>query len=128
MPFCKKCGVYLEENYISCPDCGEVVTKKQPQIIKEDENIESGPWKGFAIASLPSSIVGLVFTFTMNLTIFGLIISNIALVLAILGLKSRKKHRLALAGMIISCITITIAFMLIVTCIACINIAFRNGC
>lgn len=129
MPFCKKCGCYLEDNCNCCPSCGEVVTKKQPEaIIEEDKNKERGPWKGFAIASLPSSIVGLITIFMPYLSIYGFITINVALVLAILGLKSKKNHGLALAGLIISCVALAIIFILVVSCVTCIHIIVRDGC
>ena len=127
--FCKKCGCYLEDNCNCCPSCGEVVTKKQPEsIIEEDKNKERGPWKGFAIASLPSSIVGLIIIFMPYLSIYGFITVNVALVLAILGLKSKKSHGLALAGLIISCVALAIIFILVVSCVTCIHIIVRDGC
>lgn len=129
MPFCKKCGCFLEDSYNNCPSCGEIVGNKQPSShIVDDATQERGPWKGFAIASFPTSIVGLCFSFLPYLCIYGFLISSTALVLAILGLKSANKHGYALAGLIISCVALGMIVLIILACTACIFVSPIGVC
>lgn len=118
MAFCKNCGTQLDDNYKVCPNCGQPVVAQPAQQEAAPVAVEEpkGPWKVFAILGLVFGIVGLVLSWA---SFGGLIISVVALVFSILGLKSKAKHGMAVAGLVLSIIALALSLILFIACTAC---------
>lgn len=86
--FCQNCGYKLKENSNFCSFCGKKVEKVEPEVVI-DPNIERGPFKGFAKAAFPVSIVAIVGSFFI---IYGLIPILYGFILSGLGLYSKQEH------------------------------------
>lgn len=120
MAFCKNCGTQLDDSYKVCPNCGQPVAAQPaaqtqpaaPATVEEPK----GPWKVFAILGLIFGIVGLVLSWA---SFGGLTISIVALVFSILGLKSKAKHGMAVAGLVLSIIALALSTILVLACTVC---------
>lgn len=117
MAFCKNCGAQVEESYNVCPKCGQPLHAQpaaqpvqpaaqpaQPVAVEP-----KGPWKIFAILGLIMGILGFV----------GGATSIIGLVFSILGMKSVSKHGMAVAGLVLSIISLVVGGGVFVACLAC---------
>lgn len=120
MAFCKNCGTQLDDSYKVWPNCGQPVAAQsvaQPQAAAPATVEEpKGPWKVFAILGLIFGIIGLVLSWA---SFGGLTISVVALVFSILGLKSKAKHGMAVAGLVLSIIALALSTILVIACTLC---------
>ena len=86
-----------------CKNCGQPVVAQPAQQEAAPVAVEEpkGPWKVFAILGLVFGIVVLVLSW---LGFPGLTIYVDAIVFSILGLRSKAKHGMAVAGLVLSII------------------------
>ena len=121
--FCTNCGTRLEENVKFCTSCGKPVEEGgQAQSYNSQVVVNNGtsqPTNGIAIAGFVVSLV--------SLGCCGLC-SIVGLILSIIGLVKAKDYNgnskgLAIAGIIISAISILLLIVYIIFCIAWPSIA-----
>ena len=113
--YCSKCGYILKKDGNFCEFCGAKVNKIEtvkPEVV-EDPNVEKGPFKGFAKAAFPISIVAIVGSFFI---IYGLIPILYGFILSGLGLYSKQENlraKRALRNCIIASIIQTSIYFLL---------------
>jgi hypothetical protein len=113
--YCSKCGYILKKDGNFCEFCGSKVNKIEivkPEVV-EDQNVEKGPFKGFAKAAFPISIVAIVGSFFI---IYGLIPILYGFIFSGLGLYSKQENlraKRALRNCIIASIIQTSIYFLL---------------
>lgn len=101
--FCVKCGNRIEAGWNVCPNCGARCTENRDAPISYQSGNGNSGYRGLAIASLVSGIIGLIFCCIG----IGIIPSIIGLILSILSLrKQNTNNSMAVAGLITSLIGI----------------------
>ena len=103
--FCKNCGKEIDDKATVCVHCGVPTANAQPQQVV----VTSAPSNGFAIA-------GLVCSFFSFLAVVGLILSIVGLRKSKTPEFNGKGKGLAIAGIVISCITLFYWIIIMATC------------
>ena len=114
--YCNQCGFILKKDSNFCEFCGAKVNKIEtvkPEVV-EDPNVEKGPFKGFAKAAFPISIVAIVGSFFI---IYGLVPILYGFIFSGLGLYSKQENlraKRALRNCIIASIIQTAMMLLFI--------------
>ncbi|MDE7452925.1 MAG: DUF4190 domain-containing protein [Clostridia bacterium] len=104
--FCKNCGKEIDDKATICVHCGVPTANAQTQ---QQAVAPAAPNNGFAIA-------GLVCSFFSFAAVIGLILSIIGLRKAKTPEYNGKGKGLAIAGIVISCITLFYWIIIMATC------------
>ena len=104
--FCKNCGKEIDDKATVCVHCGVPTANAQQQ---QQVVVQSTPNNGFAIA-------GFVLSFFSFAAVIGLILSIVGLQKSKTPEFNGKGKGLAIAGIILSCITIGYWIIIIATC------------
>lgn len=108
--FCEKCGSEIPESVI-CPKCGCKSGYIEPKTVPDRKDT----------AALRGMILGIISAFLdlghfvhvphiipLSYIVLSFIVAIPCLIMSIIGLKSKNKKRMAIAGIICSCITIVL--------------------
>ncbi len=101
---CKNCGKEISDNAAVCVHCGVSTANAQQQVI-----VKNAPNNGVAIA-------GFVLSFFSFAAVIGLILSIVGLQKSKTPEFNGKGRGLAIAGIVLSCITIGYWIIIIATC------------
>lgn len=111
--FCKNCGKEIDDNATVCVHCGVPTANAQQQQVVV---APSTPNNGIAIA-------GFVLSFFSFAAVIGLILSIVGLQKSKLPEFNGKGKKLAIAGIVISCVTIAYWIIIIAACVSCAAVA-----
>ena len=94
---CSNCNKEFEKEYVFCPHCGERLINNVIDIVGEDvkEEVERGPWRGFAKVGY---ILGNVALPTFWIISLGLVVGIFGIVFSALGKKSKVRKAMADTG------------------------------
>ncbi len=94
---CSKCNKEFEQEYVFCPHCGERLINNVIDIVDEEvkEEVERGPWRGFAKVGY---ILGNVALPTFWIISLGLVVGIFGIVFSALGKKSKVRKAMADTG------------------------------
>lgn len=94
---CSNCNKEFEKEYVFCPHCGERLINNVIDIVDEEvkEEVERGPWRGFAKVGY---ILGNVALPTFWIISLGLVVGIFGIVFSALGKKSKVRKAMADTG------------------------------
>ena len=94
---CSNCNKEFEKEYVFCPHCGERLINNVIDIVDEEvkEEVERGPWRGFAKVGY---ILGNVALPTFWIISLGLVVGVFGIVFSALGKKSKVRKAMADTG------------------------------
>lgn len=94
---CSNCNKEFEKEYVFCPHCGERLINNVIDIVGEEvkEEVERGPWRGFAKVGY---ILGNVALPTFWIISLGLVVGIFGIVFSALGKKSKVRKAMADTG------------------------------
>ncbi len=129
--FCPSCGQRVEDSWSVCPNCGQKLgslrgapaqgtqypgspqSSQPPTPMYGPTGVEGAPIRTsnvFGIISLIISLIGCGVIFYISM-LFGVIISVVALILGILGIKKDMNRKIAIAGIVLAAIGLTIGLV-----------------
>ena len=94
---CSNCNKEFEKEYVFCPHCGERLINNVIDFVDEEvkEEVERGPWRGFAKVGY---ILGNVALPTFWIISLGLVVGIFGIVFSALGKKSKVRKAMADTG------------------------------
>ena len=94
---CNKCNKEFDKEYVFCPHCGERLIDNVIDIVDEEvkEEVERGPWKGFAKVGY---ILGNVALPTFWIISLGTVVGMFGIIFSALGKRSKIRKEMADTG------------------------------
>lgn len=119
--FCKVCGININDNLTTCPNCGAVVENiSYPQPVQTAEATAekvSAVHDGIAVASLVLGIVsaslGIICCIPYVTAGVSILCAIVGLILGIFALKTKKKTQ-AIIGLSLSAVAIVVSVIVII--------------